>query len=119
MDSKYCSGCKLNQPLSSFVAEDQHDRAWVACIGCRTRLSAQLSARRGRREAGKVVQKELKAVERELRRQKKREEKDQQLVEKRELLRQNRLEEKNQLLAGRKEKQTQIREEKERQQRQQ
>jgi hypothetical protein len=59
MDSKYCSGCKLNRPLSSFLAKDQHDRVWVACIICRT----WLSARCGRREAEKVVQKELKAVE--------------------------------------------------------
>jgi hypothetical protein len=42
MDSKYCSGCVRNLPLSSFLAGDGlGDRIFATCISCRNKHSSR------------------------------------------------------------------------------
>jgi hypothetical protein len=60
MDSKYCSGCVRDLPLSSFLAGDGlGDRVFATCISCRNRNSSRRSGNTRKIEKGESqVQKE-------------------------------------------------------------
>ena len=54
MDSKYCSGCRRNLPLSSFLAADGlGGRIFATCISCRNRSSRLSENPSSRGEIGK------------------------------------------------------------------
>ena len=59
-DSKYCSGCVRDLPLSSFLAGDGlGDRIFATCISCRNRQSSQRPGKTRKIEKGESqVQKE-------------------------------------------------------------
>ena len=53
MDSKYCSGCVRDLPLSSFLAGDGlGDRIFATCISCRNRQSSQRPGKTRKIEKG-------------------------------------------------------------------